>query len=103
MKKNITAIVKKLKLYQPQKVILFGSYAWGKPTKDSDIDLLIIKDTKQNHYCRIPCVRRYLNDLDFAFDILVLTPQELKQRLALGDFLFQDIINKGKVLYEAKQ
>jgi predicted nucleotidyltransferase len=95
-------IVENLKPYQPKKIILFGSFAFGKRNKDSDIDLLIIKDTKKDHYKRIPEARAYLHNIDQAFDILVMTPQEIKKRLKLGDFFIKDILEKGKVLYEAK-
>lgn len=93
-------IVDNLKKCQPEKIILFGSHAWGKPTPDSDIDLLIIKDTEQDHYRRIPEARRYLYDIDKPFDILVLTPKEVENRLQLGDFFIKEIIEKGKILYE---
>lgn len=101
--KHINQIVKNLKRYKPKKVILFGSRAWGKPGKDSDIDLLIIKKTKQNPYKRIPEARSYLHDVDWAFDLLVLTPAEVEKRLRLGDFFIENIIKKGKVLYESKK
>lgn len=102
--RQIKKIAKRIEeKYKPEKIILFGSYAWGKPTKDSDVDLLIIKKTRQKHYKRIPEARSYLYDIDQAFDILVLTPSELKNRLNLGDFFIEDIIKKGKVLYEAKR
>lgn len=101
--KKINQIKKNIKSYKPKKVILFGSYAWGKPTKNSDIDLLIIKNTKQNQFKRIPEARSYLYDVDSAFDILVMTPTEIKKRLTLGDFFIKNILNKGKVLYEEKR
>jgi len=102
MLKKLKPIIQKLKSYKPDKVILFGSYAWGKPSKDSDIDLLIIKNTKQDPYQRIPEIRKKLNNFDFAFDILVLTPKELNKNLMANNFFFQDIVDKGKVLYEKK-
>jgi len=102
MSKKLKPIIQKLKSYKPDKVILFGSYAWGKPSKDSDIDLLIIKNTKQDPYQRIPEIRKKLNNFDFAFDILVLTPKELNKNLMANNFFFQDIVDKGKVLYEKK-
>ncbi|MCM8801003.1 MAG: nucleotidyltransferase domain-containing protein [Candidatus Omnitrophica bacterium] len=95
-------IVESLKFYHPEKIILFGSYARGKPAKDSEIDLLVIKSTKKDHYRRIPEVRAYLHHLDKAFDILVMTPKEINKRLKLGDFFIEDIIKKGKILYEKK-
>jgi len=95
-------IVEKLKNYQPEKIILFGSYAWGRPTPDSDVDLLVIKNTEQDHYQRIPEARRYLYDIDEAFDILVMTPREIDNRIQIGDCFIKEIIDKGKVLYETK-
>lgn len=101
--KKFQQISEALKPYQPEKVILFGSWAWGKPKKDSDFDLLIIKKTKRNYFRRIPEVRSYLFSVDNAFDILVMTPKEVSRRLRLGDFFIKEILKKGKILYEAKK
>jgi predicted nucleotidyltransferase len=100
--KLIKQIIESLKPYKPEKIILFGSYAWGKPKKDSDIDLLIIKQTKKDHYKRIPEARSYLHNIDQAFDILIMTPEEITKRLKLGDFFIKEILKRGRVLYEAK-
>lgn len=100
---KINQITKNLKKYKPEKIILFGSYARGKSKRNSDIDLLIIKRTKRNPYKRIPEVRKYLYDIDKAFDILVLTPKEVQKRLELGDFFIEEIIKRGKVLYETRK
>ena len=96
-------IVKNLKKYKPEKIILFGSHAWGEPRKDSDIDLLIIKKTKESHYKRIPEARKYLHGINQAFDILIMRPDEVEKRLKLGDFFIEEIIQKGKVLYATKK
>jgi len=101
--KEINQTVKNLKKYKPEKIILFGSYAWGKPKKDSDIDILIIKKTKESPYKRIPKARSYLHNINRAFDILVMKPEEVKRRLKLGDFFIKEIIKRGKVLYEARK
>lgn len=95
-------IVESLKPYKPEKVVLFGSYVWGKPTKNSDIDLLIVKNTKRNFYRRIPEVRPYLYSIDNAFDILVMTPEEIKKRTKIRDFFIKEIIKRGRVLYEKR-
>lgn len=87
--------------YQPEKVILFGSYAWGKPRKDSDIDLLIIKKTKKKWLERNLEVRKII-DGELPVDILIRTPEEVRKRLRMGDFFYQDIETKGKYLYEKK-
>jgi len=96
--KNI--VIKIAKKYKPEKIILFGSYAWGRPTKDSDFDLMIIKKTKENFDKRILRVIRII-DGEVAADILVRTPEEIRKRLKIGDFFYQNIIKKGKILYEA--
>jgi len=101
--KEIKQVVKNLKKYRPEKVVLFGSYAWGKPKKDSDIDILISKKTGGNPYKRIPEARSYLHNINKAFDILVMEPEEVEKRLKLGDFFIEEIVEKGKVLYEARK
>ena len=98
--KDINKISKKISVsYNPEKIILFGSFAWGKPTKDSDVDLFIVKNTKQNRYARQLKVRRLIQG-ELPVDILVYTPKEIDERLKLEDFFINDILNKGKVIYE---
>jgi len=89
--------------YNPQKIILFGSFAYGKPAKDSDLDLLIVKQVnkKKDLLERAYEVRQIL-DVHEALDILVFTPREIKERLKLNDLFIKDIFEKGKVLYERK-
>ena len=103
MTNKFEKIAKRLKLYSPEKIILFGSYAWGKPTKDSDIDILVVKKTKKNPYRRIPEARSYLHNIEAAIDVLVMTPKEIEQRLELDDFFIKNIVNKGRILYESKK
>lgn len=91
-----------VKNYNPQKIILFGSFAFEKQNPNSDVDLLIIKETKKDHYKRIPEVRACLHNINQAFDILVMTPREIEKRLKLGDFFIEEIMKKGEVLYERK-
>ena len=85
--------------YRPQKIILFGSFAWGKPTVDSDIDLFIIKETKMSRDKRQIKVRRLIKG-ELPVDILVYTPKETEKRLKMDDFFIKDILTKGKTLYE---
>jgi predicted nucleotidyltransferase len=89
--------------YAPQKVILFGSYAHGNPRPDSDIDLLIIKETSERFIDRWVTVRRILSDPErtIPLETLVLTPQEVSRRLAIRDQFLAEIIEKGEVLYAA--
>ena len=96
-------LTKLLTNYAPQKVILFGSYAYGMPRQDSDIDLLIIKETSERFLDRWVTVRRILSDPAriVPLETLVLTPQEVERRLAIGDQFLAEILDKGEVLYAA--
>jgi len=89
--------------YAPQKVILFGSYAYGTPRPDSDIDLLIIKETSERFIDRWVTVRRLLSDprRTIPIETIVLTPQEVSERLEIGDQFLAEILGKGEVLYAA--
>ncbi len=100
--KLIKVITKKIQdNYNPEKIILFGSYAYGKPKKDSDIDLLIIKKTNARHIDRSTKVREILQEENrlIAIEPLVYTPEEINQRLKIEDDFIKNIINDGKVLY----
>ena len=99
---TIQGILEKLLAgYAPQKVILFGSYAYGDPRPDSDIDLLIIKETDERFIDRWDTVRRLLSDpgRTIPLETLVLTPQELSDRLSIGDQFLAEVVEKGDVLY----
>ncbi len=87
--------------YQPELIVLFGSFATGEPDSDSDIDLLIIKETTDPPLERRVQVRRLIADPErrIPFSPLVLTPEELTRRLALGDPFYQQILERGKPLY----
>lgn len=86
--------------YKPKKIILFGSLAWGKPNKASDIDLLVVKDeVPQSKRDRI---RELLSKVSYkkATDFLVFRPSEIRERLSMGDPFIKKVIKKGKVLYD---
>jgi predicted nucleotidyltransferase len=89
--------------YSPTKIILFGSYAEGNPTQDSDIDLLIVKDTEERFIDRWCMVHEILSGThpSIPIDTLVLTPKELEKRLFIGDQFIANIIENGRVLYAA--
>ena len=88
--------------YSPEKIILFGSRAWGRPKPDSDFDLFVIKRTVLPRRLRQINVRTKIFPPGLPLDILVYTPKEVKDRLAIGDFFIRDIIKKGKTLFAAK-
>lgn len=85
---------------RPDKIILFGSFAYGKPTPDSDVDLLIVMESNVHPHERFRQVSELLYPRPFPVDIIVRTPAELRERLALGDCFFREITQKGIVLYE---
>lgn len=98
--KKLKAVTKRIvESYDPEKIILFGSYAWGRPNEDSDFDLLIVKKNKKDFLTEQKKVRKII-DGEIAVDILISTPEEVKKRLDLGDFFFRDIIKKGKYFYD---
>lgn len=84
--------------FDPDKIILFGSYASGKPTNDSKVNLLIVTKSTWDLSSQIALTF----DHSFPLDIIIKTPQQIKQRLEDGDFFIQDIPNHGKVIYECR-
>jgi predicted nucleotidyltransferase len=95
----VQRIVQRLR---PEKIILFGSYAYGAPTPDSDVDLLIIADLTGSAKERYLTVSDLLYPRPFPVDILVKTPQEVEQALQAGDFFVREIVTKGRVVYERR-
>ena len=85
--------------FRPQKVILFGSYAYGTPMFDSDIDLLVVMPYEENELDKIAEVRRRLKS-EMPLDVLVKTPKQIEERIMMEDFFVRDIIENGKVLYD---
>ena len=86
--------------FKPSKVVLFGSYAYGRPGPDSDVDLLVVMPLAGNPVDKSVEMRLRLQPR-FPLDLLVRTPAKIKERLAMGDDFIKDIFDRGKVLYEA--
>ena len=84
--------------FHPDKIILFGSYAYGTPHADSDVDILVVMPTRNKHGQAVR-IRREVPAL-FAMDLIVRTPREMKWRLAEGDTFHSEIVSRGKVLHE---
>ena len=87
---------------RPARIILFGSYAYGTPTQDSDVDLLVVMNTTASSKERSWAISQLLIPRPFPVDILVRTPREIKQALEGRDFLIEEILTQGKVLYERR-
>lgn len=86
--------------FQPERIILFGSYAQGQPTEDSDVDLLVILPFQEMPVQKAISIRQQLRP-PFPLDLLARTPEQIQHRLEMGDFFIQDILQNGRVLYEA--
>ena len=86
--------------FQPQRIILFGSHASENPHPDSDVDLLVILPFEGRTVYK---ALEILNTIDprIPIDLLARTPQQIQERLDANDFFIQDIVETGKVLYEA--
>jgi predicted nucleotidyltransferase len=94
------AIQKIVSELRPEKIILFGSYAYGTPNPNSDVDLLIVMKTRASPKDRSWAVSRLLLPRPFPVDILVKTPKEVSEALASGDFFIKEILTRGQVLYD---
>lgn len=96
--RRLRTIGKKLKKeYRAERVILFGSYARGDATEDSDVDLLVVAPTKERFFERMATVRRLIRNLRDGLPVapIVLTAGELEERKRAGDPFVQDILATG--------
>ena len=87
--------------FKPRRIILFGSYAYGTPTEDSDVDVLVVMPKSQRLGHR-PALRiREKVEADFPVDVLVRDPAFVRDRLREGDCFLEEITRRGKVMYES--
>lgn len=84
--------------FSPEKIILFGSYAWGKPTENSDVDFFIVKET-DNTRDMSRKISRFVFPRPFPIDIIVYTPEQIEKRKQMRDFFLKDILTSGRVLF----
>lgn len=87
----------------PEKIILFGSYAYGKPTDKSDLDILVIMNSGLPRYRRSRSIYRCLAGLLIPKDVLVYTPEEIEEWSEVPQAFITTAIRKGKVIYEKEQ
>ena len=86
--------------FRPEKVILFGSHAYGTPSEDSDVDLLVIMEHSGSGVAQaIEIVRQVRSRI--PVDLVVRTPREMRQRLQWNDFFLKEVVKRGEVLYES--
>lgn len=100
--KDIRAFARRIaKEFRPQRIILFGSHAYGKPNTSSDVDLLIEMPYRGHPTHKAAEILVHLNPT-FAVDLIVRSPAEIKRRIAMNDWFLQDVVTKGVVLYECR-
>jgi predicted nucleotidyltransferase len=96
----IDRIVKNI---NPEKIILFGSYASGNPGEDSDLDILVIKEMKMPRYKRSREVKKHLRGMKIPIDVIVYTKKEVKEWKDTKTAFISQVIKQGKVLYGQTQ
>ena len=85
--------------FAPERIVLFGSYAYGTPTEDSDVDLLVVLPHIGDNLDAALQIRNQV-DAPFPLDLIVRSPTALRARLRLRDYFMREIVKRGKVLYD---
>jgi predicted nucleotidyltransferase len=89
--------------FRPEQIILFGSYADGNPTEDSDVDVLVVMPLARGRRdVRQAATIRERVPASFPMDVIVRSPQQIARRLALGDGFIASVMRDGQVMYEGK-
>jgi predicted nucleotidyltransferase len=99
-RRDINSLAKKIAdQFRPQRIYLFGSYAYGKPNEHSDVDLMVLIAGSDVRDLSLK-IRQAIN-FGMPVDLLVRSPEEFEARIAMGDFFLRDIKAQGKILYES--
>lgn len=85
--------------FAPLQVILFGSYAYGTPTEDSDVDMLVVMDIPKSEFTRKAIEIRQRISYRFGLDLWVRSPEEIAYRVSYNDWFLREITEKGEVLH----
>jgi len=88
--------------FQPEKIILFGSHAWGNPTPESDVDILVIMDVEGSPIRKEAEISKIARPKFVPMDVIVRTPEQIQHRLKIGDPFIRRIMREGEVLYERR-
>jgi predicted nucleotidyltransferase len=100
-RQSIKAFVRQVAAqFHPERVVLFGSYAYGNPTPDSDVDLLVVMQHEGPSAKQAAKIRKRIH-AGFPVDLLVRSPEEIQKRLAMDDFFVREIMELGRPLYES--
>ena len=87
--------------FQPQRIVVFGSYAYGEPSSDSDVDVMVVMPFSKKRRVRPSLEIRRRISAGFPVDIVVRAPEEITRRLRWGDSFITEVMTRGKVMYEA--
>lgn len=99
--KEMQAVTRRIaREFRPDRVILFGSHARGTAGEDSDVDLLVVMPFRGKPTAKSVEIHLKVRP-PFPVDLLVRTPQAVRKRIRMGDWFMEDILEEGKVLYEA--
>ncbi len=100
-RRQIAAVARHIaERFDPEKIILFGSYAYGKPTAESDVDFLVVMKKRLRWPKQEAQISLSFKPYPFPMDILVETPQRIDHRVSLGDPFLTEITTRGRTLYE---
>ncbi|QEN05340.1 nucleotidyltransferase domain-containing protein [Thiospirochaeta perfilievii] len=97
IKKDIT---ERLKVLNPEKIILFGSYAYGNPSEDSDLDICVVEDKVESKIAEKTKIRALLKDIRVSKDIIVSYKEEYDFYKTQINSVFYDIETKGDLLWQ---
>ena len=86
--------------FRPERIVLFGSHAYGNPTRDSDVDLMVVAVHTGKCWQYATEIRNRVRP-SFPLDLIVRSPEQVHRRMRMGDPFLQEIMGRGKVLYEA--
>src|SRR5712691_4919735 len=81
--------------FRPKRVVLFGSYAYGQPNEDSDVDLLVIMPHQGHSAVQAAEILKRIR-AGFPVDLIVRSPQAIRQRLAMDDYFITEILEQGE-------
>ncbi len=99
-RKQINAFVAQVvRQFHPQRVVLFGSYAYGTPSADSDVDLLVVMNHRGHSALQAAEIRKQIR-AGFPLDLLVRSPRVIQVQLARDDFFITEILERGETLFE---
>jgi poly(A) polymerase Pap1 len=87
--------------FTPERIILFGSYARGDAGPDSDVDLLVVMPHEEHASRKAAEITFRVHPRRFALDLIVRSPETLRQRMQMNDWFVRDLMREGRVLYAA--